>query len=81
MFVKCIKNILFQTLKDANKYTIIIPAMRFALMEAKVALAKMVLATDMKVAPGHEEMELSTGPGILRPAKGVELILTPLKGE
>lgn len=56
-------------------------AMRFALMEAKVALAKMVLAVEMKLKPGHEELKLINGPGILRPGKDLQLILTPLRGK
>ncbi|XP_063607463.1 cytochrome P450 9e2-like [Penaeus indicus] len=56
-------------------------AMRFALMEAKVGLAKMLLATDMKLAPGHEEIKFDFGFGLLRPRDGVNLVLTPWKEE
>ncbi|XP_037785999.1 cytochrome P450 9e2-like [Penaeus monodon] len=56
-------------------------AMRFALMEAKVGLAKMLLASDMKLAPGHEEIKTNFGLGLLRPKDGVNLLLTPLKEE
>ncbi|XP_047493181.1 cytochrome P450 3A24-like [Penaeus chinensis] len=56
-------------------------AMRFALMEAKVGLAKMLLATDIKVAPGHDEIKFDIGFGLLRPKDGVNLVLTPLKEE
>ncbi|ROT79404.1 Cytochrome P450 9e2 [Penaeus vannamei] len=56
-------------------------AMRFALMEAKVALAKMLLASDIRVAPGHEEIKTDFGMGLLRPKDGVNLLLTPLKEE
>ncbi|XP_047493086.1 cytochrome P450 9e2-like [Penaeus chinensis] len=56
-------------------------AMRFALMETKVGLAKMLLASDMKLAPGHEEIKTDFGFGLLRPKDGVNLLLTPLKEE
>ncbi|KAK7074658.1 Cytochrome P450 3A4 [Halocaridina rubra] len=56
-------------------------AMRFALMEAKVALAKMIIAADISLAPGHEDVKLSTGPGILRAVGGVNLVLSPLREE
>ncbi|XP_042203443.1 cytochrome P450 9e2-like [Homarus americanus] len=56
-------------------------AMRFALMEAKVALGKMILAADLQLAPGYEEMEVEFGVGILRPKNGVNLILKPLSEE
>ncbi|XP_047492928.1 cytochrome P450 3A24-like isoform X2 [Penaeus chinensis] len=56
-------------------------AMRFALMEAKVGLAKMLLASDMKLAPGHDEIKFDIGFGLLRPKDGVNLVLTPLKEE
>ncbi|KAG0693217.1 Cytochrome P450 9e2 [Chionoecetes opilio] len=56
-------------------------AMRFALMEAKVALAQLILAADLKLAPGHEHLEFQSSPFFLRPKEGVMLILTPLKNE
>ncbi|XP_042886027.1 cytochrome P450 9e2-like [Penaeus japonicus] len=56
-------------------------AMRFALMEVKVGLAKMLLASDIKLSPGHEEIETDFGIGLLRPKDGVQLILNPLKKE
>ncbi|XP_027231239.1 cytochrome P450 3A41 isoform X2 [Penaeus vannamei] len=56
-------------------------AMRFALMETKVGLAKMLLASDVKLAPGHEEIKTDFGLGLLRPKDGVNLLLTPLKEE
>ncbi|XP_068247474.1 cytochrome P450 9e2-like isoform X2 [Palaemon carinicauda] len=56
--------------------------MRFALMEAKVALAKLVLAADLRLAPGCEELVLEGGnTGVLRPKNGVNIILSPLKEE
>ncbi|XP_069991154.1 cytochrome P450 9e2-like [Penaeus vannamei] len=56
-------------------------AMRFALMEAKVGLAKMLLASDIKLAPGHEEIKAEFSMGLLRPKDGVNLLLDPLKEE
>lgn len=54
-------------------------AMRFALMEAKVALAHLILAVDLKLAPGNEEMTFENSPILLRPSGGVTMLLTPLK--
>ncbi|XP_063856584.1 cytochrome P450 3A11-like [Scylla paramamosain] len=56
-------------------------AMRFALMEAKVALSKLLLEVELEVAPGHEEMVLETVNGLLRPKEGVMLLLKPIKEE
>ncbi|XP_071540340.1 cytochrome P450 3A41-like isoform X1 [Panulirus ornatus] len=56
-------------------------AMRFALLEAKVALAKMILAADLQLAPGHEEIVLEFGTGVMRPRNGVHLVLTSLREE
>lgn len=53
--------------------------MRFALMEAKVALAHLILAAELKLAPGHEELEFENSPILLRPKKGVTMLVTPLK--
>ncbi|XP_045609181.1 cytochrome P450 9e2 [Procambarus clarkii] len=53
-------------------------AMRFALMEAKVALAKLVLAADLHLSPGHKELKISSSPFILRPEEGVNLVLKPI---
>lgn len=55
--------------------------MRFALMEAKVALAKLILAADMQLAPGHEQIALEHSPFLLRPKDGVNIVLMPLKEE
>ncbi|XP_064107332.1 cytochrome P450 9e2-like [Macrobrachium nipponense] len=56
-------------------------AMRFAQMEAKVAIAKLVLAADLKIPPGKEELVLSTGGFLLKPAKELFLLLEPLNEE
>lgn len=55
--------------------------MRFALMEAKVALAKMVLAAEMSLANKDEKLQLVTGGGVTRPKYGVKLILRPISQE
>ncbi|XP_037785932.1 cytochrome P450 3A41-like [Penaeus monodon] len=56
-------------------------AMRFALMEAKLALARTVLEFELRCAPGHEELELSLTPGIMRPKEDVFVTLTPIAKE
>ncbi|KAK8388285.1 hypothetical protein O3P69_020346 [Scylla paramamosain] len=53
-------------------------AMRFALMEAKVALAKLLLEAELKLAPGHEEVTIISSIA-LRPKDGVMVVLKPLK--
>lgn len=55
--------------------------MRFALMEAKVALAKLVLAVDMQLTAGHEEVVVNWSGGVLSPKDSVRLQLTPLREE
>ncbi|XP_066961972.1 cytochrome P450 3A41-like [Macrobrachium rosenbergii] len=55
-------------------------AMRFALLEAKVALSTLLLTFDMKTAPGFHEMELAKGSFLLMPSS-VNLVLEPLKEE
>ncbi|XP_042877020.1 cytochrome P450 6k1-like isoform X2 [Penaeus japonicus] len=54
-------------------------AMRFALMEAKTVLSKLLLAAELHLAPGYEEMELEPGLGIIRAKGGVNIILKPLQ--
>ncbi|XP_066978648.1 cytochrome P450 3A31-like [Macrobrachium rosenbergii] len=56
-------------------------AMRFAQMEAKVGISKLVLAADLKLPPGKEEVVLSTGAGLLKPEKELYLLLEPLNEE
>lgn len=53
--------------------------MRFALLEAKVALAKLLLEVELKLAPGHEDLVVTAEGGLLRPKGGVNLLLKPLK--
>ncbi|KAG0724962.1 Cytochrome P450 3A11 [Chionoecetes opilio] len=55
-------------------------AMRFALLETKVALAKLLLKAELEVAPGHEEVALETGVnGFIRPKDGIILSMKPVK--
>jgi len=54
------------------------PAMRFALMEAKVVLSKLLLAGELHPAPGHEEIVLEPGLGIIRVKGGVKVTLKAL---
>ncbi|XP_069984915.1 cytochrome P450 9e2 isoform X1 [Penaeus vannamei] len=53
-------------------------AMRFALMEAKVVLSKLLLAGELHPAPGHEEIVLEPGMGIIRAKGGVKVTLKAL---
>lgn len=53
--------------------------MRFALMEAKVALSKLLLKVEMEPAPGYEELVLGTDNGLLRPQGGATLVLKHIK--
>ena len=55
--------------------------MRFALLEAKVALSKLLLAAELELAPGHEELVVSCEGGLTRPKDGVKLVLKPLAEE
>lgn len=50
-------------------------------MEAKVALAQLILAADLKLAPGREKLEFENSPFLMRPKEGVMLLLTPLKNQ
>lgn len=53
--------------------------MRFGLMEAKVALAKLLLEAELEPAPGYEELAAQTTRGVMRPKAGVLLKLKPIK--
>ncbi|KAK3850882.1 hypothetical protein Pcinc_042438 [Petrolisthes cinctipes] len=53
--------------------------MRFALMEAKLALAKMVLNFEMSCEPGKEEIDMDSSIGLMRPSEECSLIFTPLE--
>lgn len=55
--------------------------MRFATMEAKVALAKLVLVADMQLAAGHEEVEACWNGFLLSPKHKVRLHVVPLREE
>ena len=58
-------------------FLLVLTAMRFALMEAKVALTKLLLEAELEVAPGHEEVAVITRIA-LRPKDGVMLVLKPI---
>lgn len=51
--------------------------MRFALMEAKLALARLVLKFELSIAPGSEEMQYESTLGVMRPSDEIKLIFTP----
>ncbi|XP_066961970.1 cytochrome P450 6k1-like [Macrobrachium rosenbergii] len=55
-------------------------AMRFALMEAKVALSTLLLTFDMKTAPGFRDIDLVNGSFLIMPST-VNLVLEPLGEE
>lgn len=55
-------------------FPLVFTAMRFALMEAKVALAKLLLEAELELAPGHEEVTLDGQGGLLR-SKGLNIKL------
>lgn len=59
-------------------FPLVLTAMRFALMEAKLALAKLLLEAELELAPGHEEVTLISRIA-LRPKDGVMVVLKPLK--
>ncbi|KAK8719126.1 hypothetical protein OTU49_014220, partial [Cherax quadricarinatus] len=52
-------------------------AMRFALMEAKVALAKLLLRAELHLRSNHEQLKLELSISITRPTE-VKLVITPL---
>ena len=60
-------------------FLLVLTAMRFALMEAKVALTKLLLEVELEIAPGHEELDLETNNGLMRSKGGVMLVLKPVK--
>ncbi|XP_050717042.1 cytochrome P450 3A41-like [Eriocheir sinensis] len=55
-------------------------AMRFALLEAKVAVAKLLLEAEVEPAPGFK-LVLETNIGLLGPKGGMNLVLKPIKEE
>lgn len=52
--------------------------MRFALMEAKLALAKVFLEYEVSCVPGQEQLILSQQLGLMRPSSDLSLVFTPL---
>ncbi len=63
----------------SNLLFMVFTAMRFGLLEAKVALAKLILEAELTPAPGHEELSAETSRGVLRPKSGVILNLKPIR--
>ena len=60
---------------------LLLTAMRFALLEAKVALAKLLLEAELDLPPGHEEVVMETANGVLRPKEGLMLVLKKVQEE
>nr|XP_053655831.1 cytochrome P450 9e2-like [Cherax quadricarinatus] len=56
-------------------------AMRFALMETKVALAKLVLAAELHLDVGCEELKVEQSLFLLRPDGSVNIVITPLTAD
>ncbi|CAL4058794.1 unnamed protein product, partial [Meganyctiphanes norvegica] len=52
-------------------------AMRFAQMELKIAVARLVQEFQLSLAPGREELGLKKGP-VMRPLDTMPLVLTPV---
>ncbi|XP_068202510.1 cytochrome P450 9e2-like [Palaemon carinicauda] len=52
--------------------------MRFAQMEAKLIIAKILLNFELSCAPGFEQMQFNTDPGIMRPSNEFEVAFKPL---
>lgn len=72
-----------QSFKQHLKYVfpLVLTAMRFALLEAKVALAKLLLKAELELAPGHEDLVVTSEANLTRPKDGVKLVLKPLREE
>lgn len=56
-------------------FLLVLPAMRFALMEVKVALAKLLLQVELEPVLGHEELVMESVSGIMRSKNGVQIKL------
>ncbi|KAK4327904.1 hypothetical protein Pmani_001654 [Petrolisthes manimaculis] len=56
-------------------------AMRFAQMEAKVALAKLLLSAELQVVPRYEDIILDSNSFLLRPKDGQKIRVIPIKQE
>ncbi|KAG7158448.1 Cytochrome P450 3A11-like 1 [Homarus americanus] len=52
--------------------------MRFALMEVKLALAKILLDFEVSCAPGQEQMEFAKSFGSMRPSPDMKIVFKPL---
>lgn len=55
--------------------------MRFAQMEAKLAIAKILLDFELSCVLGHEEVSFGTVPGIMRPSDELSIAFNPLPAE
>lgn len=55
--------------------------MRFAQMEAKLAIAKILLDFELSCVSGHEEVSFGTVPGIMRPSDELSIAFNPLPVE
>lgn len=53
--------------------------MRFAQMESKVMIAKLLLNFELSCAPGSEELEFHKQLGLMRPSDTLEIAFKPLK--
>ena len=63
----------------SNVFLFVLTAMRFALLEAKVALAKLLLEVELEVPPGQQELVTESQGGLLRSKDGVKLVLKSVK--
>ncbi|KAK4301961.1 hypothetical protein Pmani_025926 [Petrolisthes manimaculis] len=74
-------NLTYEAIMEAKFLNACMNAMRFALLEAMVALAKLVLSAELSLSPGQDTLVLELGPGVIRPKHGVKLVLKPIVKE
>ncbi|KAK8744601.1 hypothetical protein OTU49_000886 [Cherax quadricarinatus] len=55
--------------------------MRFAMMEAKLVLAKILLHYEITCVPGQDTLTFSEIPGLMRPSEDLSLVFTPITQE
>ncbi|KAK3890021.1 hypothetical protein Pcinc_006018 [Petrolisthes cinctipes] len=53
-------------------------AMRFGLMEVKVALSKLLLKAELKLSPGHENIKMKNWSIIATPVGESRIVVTPI---
>ncbi|KAK3872420.1 hypothetical protein Pcinc_022494 [Petrolisthes cinctipes] len=53
-------------------------AMRFGLMEVKVALSKLLLKAELKLSPGHENIKMKNWSIIATPVSESRIVVTPI---